>query len=229
MINNVCIIDLETTGLDPTQDQVIELGAILYSVKHQTILEQFSCLLFVQENPQEYTNKIPAKATHERGYSSSRLDRVLMDFADDSDYLIAHNAAFDKQWNLFDELWQPWLCTCEDFIWPKNHQKANLINTCLNHGIGVTKVHRALSDCQLIAELFDRADDLQGLFEKAIARSQEPLLTVLAGVNYDTRHLAQKAKFYWEPNKKVWQKEIKQSDLLVESINWNFKYEVVDG
>lgn len=148
-----------------------------------------------------------------------------MDFANDSDYLIAHNAVFDQQWGLFDELWQPWLCTYEDFIWPRNPNPTSLVNTALNHGIGVTKAHRALSDCQLIAELFDRTEDLQGAFEKAIARSESPVVRVVASVSFEEKELAKNAGFRWIPEEKLWVKNLKEVDLIVESKDWGFAFE----
>ena len=231
MINNVTILDLETTGLDLTQNQVIEVGAILYSVKHQTVLQQASTLFPVKENPQEHTNKIKSEATQSCLIPSfGGLQLAITNMIEFSDYLVAHNAVFDSSWlghNMpifyFDRPLK-WLCTYEDFIFPKNNQKTNLITTALNHGIGVTKAHRALSDCQLIAELFDRTEDLQGLFERAIARSNEPRYVVFAQVSFEKKDLAKSAGFYWNPDGKLWTKELRESDLNIESSQWQFKF-----
>jgi DNA polymerase III subunit epsilon len=237
MINNVTILDLETTGLDPEKDEVIEIGAILYSVKHQTVLQQASTLFPVKENPQEHINKISVCASNVSesvDLIRNEVSSLFSGMFSWSNYLIAHNAAFDKQWRTgiheidfwFQE--NPWLCTLNDFIWPRNSKPSNLITTALNHGIGVTKAHRALSDCQLIAELFDRTEDLQGLFEREIARSNEPRYLVIAQVDYDSRQLAKDFNFYWEfykdTPKKVWQKELRESDLNIESSQWQFKF-----
>lgn len=232
MINNVTILDLETTGLDLTQNQVIEVGAILYSVKHQTVLQQASTLFPVKENPQEHTNKIKAEAT--KSFNPFEIEynyKWLDDMVFQSDYLIAHNADFDKQWLItkgHNYSYRPyeknWLCTLNDFIWPHNSKPSNLINTALNHGIGVTKAHRALSDCQLIAELFDRTEDLQGLFERAIARSNEPRYVVFAQVSFEQKDLAKNAGFYWNPDGKLWTKELRESDLNAQSSQWQFKF-----
>jgi DNA polymerase-3 subunit epsilon len=222
MINNVCIIDLETTGLDPEKDEVIEVGAILYSVKYQTVLEQFSTLLGVKENPMESINRIPTQSTWEG--SDLRAKDLLYGFLERSDYFVAHNKEFDSKWPLLDFVNVPWLCTYEDFIWPHNSKPSNLITTALNHGIGVTKAHRALSDCQLIAELFDRTEDLQGLFERAIARANEPRYLVIAQVSFDQKDLAKSAGFYWQPDGKLWVKKLRESDLSIESSQWQFKF-----
>jgi DNA polymerase III subunit epsilon len=233
MINNVTILDLETTGLDPEKDEVIEIGAILYSVKHQTVLRQYSTVIPVKENPQESINKISVEASQSLLEYDGELGRSdifvpVFGMVQKSEYLIAHNANFDKHWQLVSHFDKPWFCTYEDFIWPHNHKPSNLITTALNHGIGVTKAHRALSDCQLIAELFDRTEDLQGLFERAIARSNEPRYLVIAQVDYDSRQLAKDFNFYWEfykdTPKKVWQKELRESDLNIESSQWQFKF-----
>jgi DNA polymerase-3 subunit epsilon len=53
MINRVLIVDTETTGLAPHSSQVIEIGAILYSVRHQTTLQQMSILLPAKDNPRK--------------------------------------------------------------------------------------------------------------------------------------------------------------------------------
>ena len=235
MINNVTILDLETTGLDLTQNQVIEVGAILYSVKHQTVLQQASTLFPVKENPQEHINKISVCASNVSesvDLIRSEVSSLFSGMFSWSDYLIAHNAAFDKQWRTgiheidfwFQE--KPWLCTLNDFVWPHNSKPSNLINTALNHGIGVTKAHRALSDCQLIAELFDRTEDLQGLFELAIARSNEPRYMVIAQVSFEQKDLAKNAGFYWNPDGKLWTKELRESDICSQQKSWGFEFEL---
>ena len=233
-VNNVTILDLETTGLDPEKDEVIEIGAILYSVENQAVLQQVSTLFPVSQNPQEHTNKIKAEATKSFNPFEIEYDyKWLDDMVFQSDYLIAHNADFDKQWLItkgHDYSYRPyeknWLCTLNDFVWPHNHKPSNLITTALNHGIGVTKAHRALSDCQLIAELFDRTEDLQGLFELAFARANEPRYLVIAQVSFDQKDLAKSAGFHWNPDGKLWTKELRESDICSQQKSWGFEFEL---
>ena len=60
-IDKVLILDLETTGLNPNLDDVIEIGVILYSLKYGSIITQFSTLLPTQKdiNNAYQTNFIP--------------------------------------------------------------------------------------------------------------------------------------------------------------------------
>ncbi len=213
MAPNLLIIDTETTGIDPHQDKVIEIGAILYSGTCQTTLAQLSFLLQTTHNAAEHINRIPPNAltTFPQDLQNKALD-LLGDMAATADYIVAHNAPFDAQW--FDDERLPiirgnhqqplpWLCSMADMTWPKQTRPGgSLINLALDHGIGVSSAHRALTDCQLLAELFNRlsSDELADL----IAQASRPKATFRAEVSYDQRHLAKAAGFKWNPDQKAW-------------------------
>lgn len=221
------IVDLETTGLDPQKDQVIELGAILYSVSQSCTLQQLSTLFPVTENAAVTVNRITTQASQ----LVENFDLILQQFSRwtvQADYLVAHNAAFDRQWfglGSLPPLEKPWLCTYDDFVWSKNPKPTSLVNTVLNHGLGVSSAHRALTDCQLIAALFDRlaeSDGLKSLLMQAIARSKEPKIEVIAKVSYDNRNLAKQWGFKWNAEAKIWSKIMRPSDLAQESHSYPF-------
>ena len=231
MINLVTIIDLETTGLDPATDSVIEVGAILYSVEHQATINQFSCLFPVSENPKENINNISSELTKQSHDFHRFFDILDHCFLSKSEYLIAHGAAFDRSWleamsRVYCGL--PWLCTYEDFIWPRNPKPTNLIHTAVNHGVTVTSAHRALTDCQLIASLFDRAEGLQGLFETAITRANDPWEIVIARICYQEKDKAKAQGFNWNRDYAPdnWSKKIKRSAIESESVAWDFPWKI---
>ena len=136
-------------------------------------------------------------------------------------YVVAHNAAFDAQW--FDDKRLPiirgnnnqplqWLCSMADMTWPQQARPGeSLINLALDHGIGVSSAHRALTDCQLLAELFSRlsTDELTDL----ITQSLRPKAVFKAEVSYDNRHLAKEAGFRWNPDHKVWTRRMAIEDV----------------
>lgn len=229
------IIDLETTGLNSETDRVIELGAILYSVPHHCVLQQLSTLFPVIDNAAEHINQISSNASQ----AISDFQWAIAQFqiwAQQADYLIAHNAKFDSQWfgyGVLPYIDKPWLCTYRDFIWKNNSKPTSLVTTCINHGIEVSKAHRALTDCQMIAELFDRTaaqeGELDKLLQKAIARSKEETITVIALVDYSDRYLAKEQNFRWDGNQKIWSKVLKASDYNQECKNYPFKIKVVNA
>ena len=235
-IKTVTIIDLETTALEPSEGCVIELGAILYSVEHQATLNQFSCLFPVAENPKKDINKIPVGLAQQSCGFDYCLEILDRHFAYSSEYFVAHGAEFDRRW-LFSDLTSelsgdsldlPWLCTYEDFIWPHNPKPTNLIHTAVNHGVAVTAAHRALTDCQLIAGLFDRADDLQGLFDVAIARANDPWEIIIAKVCYQEKEKPKAHGFNWNRDyaPDLWSKKVKRSAIESECLTWDFAWKI---
>jgi DNA polymerase-3 subunit epsilon len=233
MFDTVLILDLETTGFDPNCDRVIELGAILYSIPHRCTLQQLSTLFPVQANPVESVNHIPAAAA--QSVTDADAYRVVGQFQQwlhRVDYVVAHNASFDKQWfgqGVLPTINKPWLCTYDDFRWPKNDKPRNLVQTALNHGIGVNQAHRALTDCQLIATLFDRVDNFEALLGDAIARSQEPFVYAIAQIPRFRKDEAKSRGFRWNQYiEKKWVKRIRRSDLILEQAEYPFHIDVID-
>lgn len=220
------ITDLETTGLDPSKDKIIEVGAILYSVDHQCILQQFSTLLTCEENQASDINHIEVGATKE--VTNNTLLQLFKDWVKEADYIVAYNAQFDKSWLKGITKEKPWICAFEDIVWPKNHKKTNLVATALNHGVGVSVAHRALADCQLLAQLFDRMPDLPGLLAEAVERSNEPKVCVVADVPYEERDKPKAKMFKWDGLKKQWAKVLAISDYEREKLEYDFKTFIVE-
>ncbi|OKH19726.1 hypothetical protein [[Limnothrix rosea] IAM M-220] len=100
-----------------------------------------------------------------------------------------------------------------------------MINTALNYGIGVSSAHRALTDCQLIAALFDRVSELgelDSILKTAIQRSKEAKIRAIADVSFDNKHLAKAHRFRWNPDQRYWFKDLRESDLNLEQKDYPF-------
>jgi DNA polymerase-3 subunit epsilon len=225
----LCIIDVETTGLDVETDRVIEIGAILYSVDSRCSLQYISSLFPCAENKAEHINKIKVSACSDPHVkeSTNQVLNLLREMISISDYLVAHNAGFDKKWLKNLGQGKDWLCTYDDFVWPNNPAPSNLVTTCLNHGIGVLSVHRAISDCQMISQLFDRMTNLPELVDQAISRSQEPKINLIATISYDDRDFAKEQGFRWDNTIKKWIKTLRLSEYNSEKENYKFAVQVV--
>lgn len=207
MINRCLIIDTETSGLEESA-QVIEVGAILYSVENQCVLQELATLFPATKNDAEPINRIKTTALYEIELtrSVSFALELLFAMSTSADVYVAHNAEFDKKRIVRDTRFLPmasrdWLCTMADFKWPlATKESGSLINLALDHGIGVASAHRALTDCRLIASLFDRAADLPEMFTVAM----RPKAMFQALVSYDDRELAKQAGFKWNGADKTW-------------------------
>lgn len=173
-MENVLIIDTETTGLHPEKGaQLIEIGAILYNVKHREILQNFSTLLPCSENPVEHINNIKASWTMCR--MDKGLSSILNVMVDSSNAIVAHNAEFDKKFlrlctSLTAEFWSnTWICTQKQFKWPANLYRHRLEDVCNAMGVPYVNAHRALSDCTFIAKCFSKVENLE---ERLIAAAR---------------------------------------------------------
>jgi len=201
MISRALIIDTETNGLEDTA-QVIEVGAILYSVENQCVLQEMSTLLPALTNAAEPINRIKLAALDEITLtrSVSFALELLFVMSKAAYVYVAHNAEFDSKKMFGDTRFLqlaslPWLCTMSDFKWPlATREQGSLINIALDHGIGVASAHRALTDCRLIAALFDRMADLQGMFEVAM----RPKALFVGLQPFDDNQLAREAGFKWD-------------------------------
>jgi len=105
MNNPVKIIafDLETTGLDVSKEEIIEIGAIMFSIKESKgrivpdELEEFQYLLKTSRRIGNEATKIN-HITNEMLSAASQPAEVLQKFkalCDKANCLVAHNAAFD--------------------------------------------------------------------------------------------------------------------------------------
>ena len=213
-VRTLLIIDTETTGLDPQLDHCLEVGVILFDVPSRQVLAQHSFLLPVEANAAEAINRIPAAATNLPQPWRPALS-YLQSLLDAADVLVAHNAAFDRQWfgrGHLPATDKPWLCSMEDMRWPAERllrSRPSVRDLALAYEIPVWAAHRALTDCIYLAEVFRRCDELEQLVERGL----EPRQLMRAQVSYDDRHLARDAGFRWnEPVKGAWARRLSERE-----------------
>ena len=207
---SLLIIDTETTGLDPEVDRCIELGCILFDVASRSVLSQQSFLLPVETNAAEAINRIPA-AVSRRPQPWLEGLHWFGHLLEAADALVAHNAAFDRQWfgrGSLPKVDRPWICSMEDIRWPTDRQlrpRPSVRDLALAYGVPVWAAHRALTDCIYLAEVFARCDDLELLLQRGL----EPRQLMRARVSFDERHLAKEAGFRWnDPIKGAWTRRL---------------------
>lgn len=212
------ILDTETTGL---KGEVIEIAAILYH-SHAGVLGQCSVVLPFDENPAEFINSIPASAGEIAAAGNILCPDLALEYLGSflhySDYLVAHNCEFDKARILdtptLKEIHgymasKPWIDTCHTFKWPKQtKQGQKLIELALQHGCGVSSAHRAMTDCDMIARMFDLLKPIRretgNLLDELIEQSQLPRQRYRALVSFDEKDKAKAAGFQWDGKSKSW-------------------------
>jgi len=211
------ILDTETTGLDPEQHQCIEVGAVLFDVPHRAVLSQISFLLPCERNPAQGINGIdPSVSREPQPWRQALLCFEAM--LEAADVVLAHNAAFDRQWFGRGELpaiRKPWLCSMEDLRWPPERQlraTPSVRDLALAYGVPVWAAHRALTDCIYLAQVFERCPELEGLLQAGL----EPRRLYRARLSYEERHKAREAGFRWnEPISGAWSRRLSEREAAL--------------
>jgi len=216
---SVLVLDTVTTGLKSDGGEIIEIAAALYSVQYRCVVGQISTLLPLARpsNGAVKTNQIPVGAALSvKMHHSEALCQMLLAWAAEARYCVAHNAEHVRKWLADHWLLSPlcqhlWLCSCYDFVWPRQQRPGmNLVHLALAHGIGVTCANRASSACQLIAALMSHVGDA---LPEMISRAARPKCKVLAKVHYLARDKAHNAGFKWDASTRVWSRWMAIEDL----------------
>lgn len=155
------VLDVETTGLNPAEDEVVEFAIVLFSFDPVTgrvdrVLDRYSGL-------RDPGRPIPAGAQLMHGISDTdvrgrRLDaNRIRSILSRAHYLIAHNATFDRGFveRLFPETRKmTWLCSMSGIKWKqRGFASKNLQNLLAAHGIDPGSAHRALDDAEATLKL----------------------------------------------------------------------------
>lgn len=215
-LHRLLILDTETTALQPEQGDCIEVGAVLFHVPGRAVLTQVSFLLPCDSNGAEAINGIPAAISQLEQPWQDALNLLLAMVAA-ADGILAHNAAFDRQWfghGALPALNKPWICSMEDIPWPaERHLKPNpsVRDLALAYEVPVWAAHRALTDCTYLAQVLQRCDNLEALLQAA----QEPRQLYRAQLGYSERHQAKAAGFRWnDPIPGAWTKRLSEREVI---------------
>jgi DNA polymerase III epsilon subunit family exonuclease len=175
MKNNLTLIffDLETTGLNPEIDEIIEIGAI--KVENDKIKETFHSLVRPDKNIPQFITDLTgiSEKEVEKAPRAYDLKEKIENFIDGYP-LIAHNAIFDKtflekllgkdlQNEVFDTLELSRLFFPEFY----SHSLQNLVKKLEIKSEGP---HRALNDTLMLYSVFQKIEKEKGLFPQEILR-----------------------------------------------------------
>lgn len=185
------LVDVETTGLGPATDEVIELALKLFSYRTDTgeiidVLEEDSFLREPLSNSAR-NNYDRAFRVHGIPYESVRgksfYDVKIKTYFHRADSVFAHNASFDRSflYHMYPEVNDlKWYCTMKSVSW-KNYGFANakLLTLLQSHNITNYQTHRALDDITYLMELLKKSSPngnlyLQEVLEYGPMRKYQP-------------------------------------------------------
>lgn len=154
------IFDIETTGLDPSKDQITEIGALL--VEGGNVIQRFSRLVSIE-------GEVPKKIVELTGITDDMLKGqpkigvVLEEFLEfiKGYPLLAHNAGFDIGF-IQTKLKENGFGKIENEVYDTLILSRDLLKTLQKHNLGAlahylsienTDHHRAINDCEVLHEI----------------------------------------------------------------------------
>lgn len=162
LIDDYCVIDIETTGFDPKYDEIIEISAL--KVRNNQIVDSLNYLIQSKNDIPEFISNLTG-ITDNMLKSGITLSYALNDFLNfiRNDILIGHNINFDINF-LYDNCKKDLSKTLSNnFVDTlrlsrrinsslKHHSLNNLIEL---YGINKDGLHRATTDCEVTKEVYD--------------------------------------------------------------------------
>lgn len=223
-------IDTETTGLDVTKDNIIELGYAIYHIDNPAPLVMRNSLIYIK-------SEIPEIITEITGITQAMLEKagerafdvftkLLKDISDyDIKWFIGQNILEFDSPILYNNLLREGLTfpklnmidTKTDIKWSVPTKSNKLSYLAADHGFINPFPHRALTDAMTCAVLLYKYD-----IYKILEISVTSMLEIRADVNYDSRELAKTLGYYWDGERKIWVKKIREFYLNEEKSKATF-------
>ena len=95
LVDDYVLVDIETTGLSPQKDDIIEIGAI--RVQNNKIVDTYSSLINIEKKVPSYITKLTGITTEMLTSEGKEAETVLKEFVDfaGNNIIVGHNVNFD--------------------------------------------------------------------------------------------------------------------------------------
>jgi DNA polymerase III subunit epsilon len=214
------IVDLETTGLNPLKDEIIEIGILGFTYGNDNkpvVTTAYGAL----EDPGK---PIPEEIIKLTGITDDQVKGQSIDWGNvkeilgKADIVVAHNAKFDRgfleQRVEIASVNINWACSQSHIDWRAMGYKTSALNyLAADHGFVNPFAHRAIFDCATTFKIIENHVDAM------VARSQQKEIEIKAfGSPFETKDALKSRNYRWNPEERVWHKTITENDLEEERV-----------
>lgn len=218
------VVDVETTGIDPASDVIIELamrrfrydrlGRILKIDRAWTWLEDPGRAL-----PEEITRLTGITDVDLVGQEIDEEAAVRLFLS--ADLVIAHNASFDRKFverRLPGAAGLPWACSCGEVDWAASKFDGRALGWLVAQAGWFFGAHRATNDVDAVIALLchEMADGRTALAQLVDSADCPTVRIEAVGADFHVKDGLRARGYRWNADDKVWWKEIAASDLSSE-------------
>lgn len=223
------VVDVETTGLDRDQDQVIEIGLRQFAFNRANgdLLSSEAFYTGLQDPGEPLSEEIQALT----GLDDSMLRGQSIDweavsrYFSDAQIIIAHNAGFDRRFidrHCAVSSSKIWGCSLKQIDWAaKGYPIQKLEVLGIYHGY-FTDAHRAMNDVNALTYLLSLRDGKTGhaYLNELLANARRPLVRVIAsGSPFESKDLLRSRGYRWDSAQRFWHKSVYKDELDSE-LSW---------
>ena len=209
------IVDLETTGLDSSKDQIMEIGLIEFGVEGEAAPVITRCYGALQDPGVSISEEVlRITGLTEASLKGQTIDwKIVRSFFEKSSLVIAHNADFDRGFleasGKIADLSLHWACSMRHINWHKHRFTSLSLNyLAADHGFVNPFAHRAIFDCATTFRVI--APHLQEL----IQRSYEREFTIKAvGSPFESKDVLKQRGYRWDQQDRCWHRVVAASEL----------------
>jgi DNA polymerase-3 subunit epsilon len=221
------VIDLETTGLDPTRDKIIEFCGVPFEYEKEKgrILAVGSPVSFLEDPGRP----IPAEVTKLTGITDAMVAGKSIDEAavgkamTDANLIIAHNAAFDRPFldrRLPAFKKKDWACSQKEVPWKELGASSGALEFLMMKRCGLFfEGHRADADCHAVIRLLQEPFDDGTLPMRLLLDSARTPTYRLWALNapFDKKDILKQRRYRWSngdgSQPKAWYTSLGAADL----------------
>lgn len=219
------LVDVETTGLDPRRDEIIELAMVPFTYGIDGRVFEIGKPFARLRQPMA---PIPARITEITGITNEMVLGRTIDagevaaFVNPAAIVIAHNASFDRRfleadWDVFRD--KPWACSMTQVDWAREgFEGGKLAYLAYAAGFFYDR-HRAVDDCLAAIELLARPLPKCGLpaLQILLEKARQPTWRIVAdGAPFELKEVLKDRGYRWNDGvngaPRAWYVDVDEAD-----------------